>query len=203
MRLQRLGHSSSWFAFAAALIMLGAACTSSANEASGDGKDPVTASGETTPQTTVVGAENPTTTETASNDESNEFETRTLGTYDYAGVRRVYVLIPPGLEDADLVAIATELREQTNADPANDGLGFVTHWLMDDDSEFDTLFAELPNTRAGDSSRWPEQYVIDHTVAVNDGYFAPNDDGGADRFYWLCRFYETCDADTALAIYPA
>lgn len=86
---------------------------------------------------------------------------------------------------------------------ANDGVAFVNHWLMDDASKFDTLLAELPNTQAGDSSGWPEQYVIDQTVAVNDGYFVLNDDGGADRFYWFCRFFESCDADSALAVYPA
>jgi hypothetical protein len=126
-----------------------------------------------------------------------------LGVFDPRSLlRRIYVLVEPGWSEARLTSLMDDLRAEADADPANDAVEGVEHYVMDDDSQFDTLFAELPRTEQGDTSNWPADYVTDHTVAYSKLFLLPDGSGGIDRAYILCFDLEVgCDTDNPPARY--
>ena len=128
-----------------------------------------------------------------------------LGVFDAQNqIRRVYVLVPAGLAETEKIARLDDLRASADADPANAGFIGVEHYLMDDESEFPILLEELPRTEAGDSSRWPVEYVAEHTVGYTKLFFIADGEGGSERAYLFCRdLLEGCDSDNPPARWDA
>ena len=153
--------------------------------------------------TEAPGAE-PTEAEPAS-DEVASSQDRVLGVFDpQNGIRRVYVLVPAGLTETEKIARLDDLRASADADPENADVVGVEHYLMDDESEFPTLLEELPRTEAGDSSRWPGEYVAEHTVGYTKLFFIADGEGGSERAYLFCRdLLEGCDSDNPPARWDA
>ncbi|MDO5623480.1 MAG: hypothetical protein Q4G71_02190 [Pseudomonadota bacterium] len=85
-------------------------------------------------------------------------ESRVLGEYtDARGFHRVYLLVPAGAGDAQLLAAAT----QAHARYPKGALLF----LLDSAEKIRELLAALPDTEKGDTSRYPREWAEAHVVA--------------------------------------
>lgn len=97
---------------------------------------------------------------------------RTLGDYtDPRGFRRLYLLVPPGLEDAQIVALA----RRVHAKEKNAWL-----WLLDSDEKAAQMMSALPRTAQGDMQGYPGKWVEAHTVAHSSLELMPK--GGGKRW---------------------
>jgi hypothetical protein len=84
-----------------------------------------------------------------------------------------YVLIPAGLSEAELIAIAKRLHR---SEPK------ATYWFLDDDSQFPKLLASLKEIEAGNSENYPSDWAGEHIVANLQEWL-----GGGGRRWVLCK----------------
>lgn len=72
------------------------------------------------------------------------------------GFRRLYVLLPAGLDDAGIIALAQQWHQR---EPD------AWLWLLDDDSQFPKLLETLPKTEQGELADFPAEWIKQHAVA--------------------------------------
>lgn len=86
-----------------------------------------------------------------------EAEGRKLGEFTTRqGFRRVYVLVPEGLSQEQIIAVAKAWHQREQD-------GWL--WLIDDDSKFDLLLETLPQTEQGNLDNFPAEWIKNHAVA--------------------------------------
>ena len=75
---------------------------------------------------------------------------------DQRGFRRKYYVVPAGLSDAQLTALARQLH----ASEKNAWL-----WLLDSDEQAAQMMATVEKTQTGDMAGYPGKWVEQHTAA--------------------------------------
>ena len=101
---------------------------------------------------------------------------RELGSFtSRQNIHREYVLVEASLSDDVVFEIAQQLHAHKPQ---------VWYYLMDSDSEFDTMLKVLPETEQNNYTNWPYSYVENHYVARVMQEIRTDDDGAAHRV-WL------------------
>jgi len=102
--------------------------------------------------------------------------TRELGSFtSRQNIHRQYVLVEASLSDDVIIEIAQQLHAINS---------HIWYYLMDSESEFDTMLNALPQKEKNNYRKWPYSYVENHYVARVMQEIQPNGDGGAHRV-WL------------------
>lgn len=101
---------------------------------------------------------------------------RTLGTFtNRYRFRHVYLLVPEGLSDAQLIALAQGVHAKEKD---------AWLWLLDSDSQASEFLAALPLIERGESNNFPKDWFAAHTRAYSVLEFLPK---GAGRRWALYR----------------
>ena len=102
---------------------------------------------------------------------------RELGSFtSRQNIHREYVLVEASLSDDVVIEIAQQLHANKPQ---------VWFYLMDSDSEFDTMLNALPETEQSNYTNWPYSYVENHYVARVMQEIRSDGDGGAHRVWLL------------------
>ncbi len=138
--------------------------------------------------TTTAAPSNPASATASASPADGVPATTLLGEFtDRLGFRRVYVQVPPGLSDAQLVAVAERLHARENG---------AWLWLLDSDAQSAQLLAALPAVEQGDASAYPRAWAEQHTVAHSVMELV----AGERRSQWV--LYKGADSSEALATLP-
>lgn len=115
---------------------------------------------------------------------------RTLGTFtNRLGFRHLYLLVPTGLSDAQLVALAKGVHAREKD---------AWLWLLDSDAQADALLAALPKVEKGDAVSLPREWFRAHTRAYSVLEIVPKAQGGGRRWALYRGPYATEDLLTVL-----
>ena len=102
---------------------------------------------------------------------------RELGSFtSRQNIHREYILVEASLSDDVVIEIAQQLHANKPQ---------VWYYLMDSDSEFDTMLNALPETEQNNYTNWPYSYVENHYVARVMQEIQPGGVGGAHRVWLL------------------
>lgn len=115
---------------------------------------------------------------------------RTLGTFtNRLGFRHLYLLIPTGLDDAQMVALAKSVHVREKD---------AWLWLLDSDEQASALLAALPKVEKGDVASLPREWFRAHTRAYSVLEIVPKAQGGGRRWALYRGPYATEDLLTVL-----
>ena len=102
---------------------------------------------------------------------------REMGDFTSAhNIHRKYILVEPSLDDDVIVDIARQLHALESE---------VWYYLMDNDSEFDTMLKALPETEQSNYENWPYDYVEKHYVGRVMQEIRADGNGSAYRVWLL------------------
>ncbi len=91
---------------------------------------------------------------------------KVLGEFtDRYGFRRLYLVVPSGLSDDDLVALAKAIHAKEKK---------AWLWMLDDDSKGALMMEELSKAPDGSSADYPLEWIKEHTVANSKLLMVPN-----------------------------
>lgn len=93
---------------------------------------------------------------------------KVLGEFtDQYGFRRLYLVVPAGLSDDDLIALAKAIHEKEQK---------AWLWMLDDDSQGALMMEELSKATDGSSEKYPLEWIKEHTVAHSKLVMVPKED---------------------------
>lgn len=93
---------------------------------------------------------------------------KVLGEFtDHYGFQRLYLVVPAGLSDDDLTALAKAIHEKEKK---------AWLWMLDDDSQGALMMEELSKAMDGSSGNYPLKWVEEHTVAHSKLLMMPKED---------------------------
>lgn len=101
---------------------------------------------------------------------------RTLGSFrNRMGFRHLYLLVPTGLDDAQLLALAADVHAQEKD---------AWLWLLDSDEQADALLAALPRIeeQGAETEDFPRAWFEEHTRAYSVLEIVPQSQGGGRRW---------------------
>ena len=116
---------------------------------------------------------------------------RALGTFtNRFGFRHLYLLVPAGLNDAQLAALAKNVHAKEKD---------AWLWLLDSDEKANALLAALPKVEKGDAGGFPREWFQAHTKAYSVLEMLPKAQGGGKRWALYRGPYASSDL---LAVLP-